>query len=76
VLGPCAAASSRHHQAVKRPGQGLRVVPMSDDGLIEAVEVPRQRFAIGVQFHPEDEPSPSDRRLAAALVDAAARRAA
>ncbi len=76
VLGPRAAVCSRHHQAVKRPGRGLRVVSMSDDGLVEAVELPRQRFALGVQFHPEDDPSPSDRRLAVALVDAAARRAA
>jgi gamma-glutamyl-gamma-aminobutyrate hydrolase PuuD len=76
VLGARAPVSSRHHQAVKRLGRGLRVVSLSDDGLIEAVELPRRRFALGVQFHPEDDPSASDRLLATALVDAAARRAA
>lgn len=76
VLGPRAAVSSHHHQAVKRPGRGLQVVGLSDDGLIEAVELPRRSFALGVQFHPELEPSKSDRLLATALIDAAARRAA
>lgn len=76
VLGSRAGVSSRHHQAVKQPGRGLQVVSLSDDGLIEAVELPRRRFALGVQFHPEDEPSATDRLLASALVDAAARRAA
>lgn len=76
VLGASAGVSSRHHQAVKRLGGGLRAVSISDDGVIEAVELPRSRFALGVQFHPEEEPTASDRRLASALVDAAARRAA
>lgn len=42
-----------HHQAVKDVGQGLRVAAYSDDGLIEALDIPNHPFAIGVQWHPE-----------------------
>ena len=46
-------SNSFHHQAVKAPGDGLRPVAWSDDGVIEAVEAPERRFALGVQWHPE-----------------------
>jgi putative glutamine amidotransferase len=45
--------NSFHHQAVKQPGQGLIITACSLDGIIEAVEDPRQAFFIGVQWHPE-----------------------
>ena len=45
----------------------------SDDGVIEAVEVLGRTFAVGVQWHPEEQ---GDVRLFAGLVDAARRRAA
>ena len=48
-------ANSRHHQAVRRPGCGMRVVARSEDGLIEAIESEdRDRFVLGVQWHAED----------------------
>jgi len=50
-----AQVNSTHHQAVERPGRGLRVVARCpDDGVIEAVEggFP-DHFVIGVQWHPE-----------------------
>jgi len=48
-------ANSRHHQAVRKPGRGMRVVARSTDGLIEAVESEdRGRFVLGVQWHAED----------------------
>jgi len=64
------ATKSHHHQGVDRVGEGLRVTGWADvDELVEAVEEPRNRFALGVQWHPEaDERS----RLIAALVDEAA----
>jgi putative glutamine amidotransferase len=49
------ACNSRHHQAV-RVDETLtaRIAAVSpDDGLIEAIEVPGRRWAIGVQWHPE-----------------------
>jgi putative glutamine amidotransferase len=60
---------SHHHQGVERLGEGLVVSGWSaDDELVEAVELPDKRFALGVVWHPEeDEDSP----LIAALVEAA-----
>jgi len=64
------AAKSHHHQGVDRVGEGLVVTGWSQiDDLPEALEVPGNRFALGVQWHPEaDETS----RLIGALVGAAA----
>ena len=45
--------NSRHHQAIKVPGAGLKVIAHAPDGLIEAVELPGKRFVLGVQWHPE-----------------------
>ena len=45
---------SWHHQGVASiEGAALTVTAIADDNLIEAVEDPRKRFALGVQFHPE-----------------------
>ncbi len=45
--------NSFHHQTIERLGRDLRPVAWADDGLIEAVEDPEGRFAIGVQWHAE-----------------------
>lgn len=46
--------NSHHHQGVDRVGEGGRVVARSlPDRAVEAVEWPRMRFALGVQWHPE-----------------------
>ena len=45
--------NSRHHQAVKTPGAGLKVIAHAPDGLIEGVELPGKKFVLGVQWHPE-----------------------
>jgi putative glutamine amidotransferase len=49
------AVNSRHHQAVARVGEGLRVSARAEDGLVEGIELPGKRFAVGVQWHPEDQ---------------------
>ncbi len=59
-----------HHQAVARPGEGVRVVGRAPDGVVEAVEVEKCTFVIGVQWHPELLSTPHD-RLFVALVGAA-----
>ncbi|MFD1715696.1 gamma-glutamyl-gamma-aminobutyrate hydrolase family protein [Amnibacterium flavum] len=58
-----------HHQAVDRVAEPLLVSARSDDGVIEALELPSARFGVGVQWHPEEDAA--DRRLFTALVDAA-----
>jgi putative glutamine amidotransferase len=45
--------NSFHHQAIDRLGLDLRAVAWAEDGMIEAVEGPRGRFALGVQWHAE-----------------------
>lgn len=64
---------SYHHQAVDRPGEGLRVVARSSDGIVQAMELEGTRFGLGVQWHPEQAADP---RLFEALVAAARAHAA
>lgn len=45
--------NSTHHQGVDRPGRGLCISGTSPDGVIEAIEMPRQRWVLGVEWHPE-----------------------
>jgi putative glutamine amidotransferase len=49
-----AFVNSHHHQAIERVGRDLTATAWTSDGLIEAVEDSRpERFALGVQWHPE-----------------------
>jgi putative glutamine amidotransferase len=67
------AVNSRHHQAVGRLGARLRVTARSvPDGVIEALEVAGRTFALGVQWHPEDQvrADPEQRKLFAAFAAA------
>ncbi|MEV0256085.1 gamma-glutamyl-gamma-aminobutyrate hydrolase family protein [Streptomyces sp. NPDC050732] len=57
-----------HHQAVDRLGRDLIVSAYAEDGTVEAVELPRPAWALGVQWHPE---MGEDTRVMAALVRAA-----
>ncbi|HRU04287.1 MAG TPA: gamma-glutamyl-gamma-aminobutyrate hydrolase family protein [Candidatus Brocadiia bacterium] len=45
--------NTSHHQAVDKPGRGLRVSARALDGVIEAVEDTSGRFVLGIQWHPE-----------------------
>jgi len=45
--------NSFHHQAVCKPAPGFCVTGWSPDGVVEAIESVKHRFAIGVQWHPE-----------------------
>jgi len=45
---------SHHHQGVDAIGEGLDVTGWATvDDLVEAIEDPTRRFALGVQWHPE-----------------------
>ncbi len=48
------AVNSRHHQAVRRPGEGLQITATAADGIIEALERSGGGFCLGVQWHPEN----------------------
>lgn len=52
LYGPVFPVNSCHHQAVGRPGRGLRVSARAEDGAPEALEHDRLPL-ICVQFHPE-----------------------
>jgi putative glutamine amidotransferase len=67
-----AQTNSWHHQAIEQLAAQLKVTAHAPDGVIEAVEVPERRFAIGVQWHPEwmFEDQPEHRRLFEELVAA------
>ena len=54
IDGDACPVNSRHHQAVLKVGAGLVVSATAPDGVVEAVEDPRQRFCVGVQWHPEN----------------------
>jgi len=48
--------NSRHHQAVKRLGAGLRISATDpEDGVVEAIERPDKKFVLAVQWHPENQ---------------------
>lgn len=49
-----APVNSHHHQAIETLGRELVATAWASDGIVEAVEDPRgDRFAMGVQWHPE-----------------------
>lgn len=70
ILGNQAEAPCYHHQSLDRLGEGLVPTARAADGTIEAVEcTSTPGWALGVQFHPEE--NPRDARLFAGFVDAA-----
>lgn len=68
VFGATPVVRCSHHQAIRDLGHGLVPTAATDDGVIEAVELPESRFVLGVQWHPEEQ---SDQRPFDALVRAA-----
>lgn len=54
IIGaPIAEVNSLHHQAIKDAAPGVEVAARAPDGIVEAIEVPGHKFAVGVQWHPE-----------------------
>jgi putative glutamine amidotransferase len=55
AIGPGThVVNSRHHQVVDQTGDGLVVSARSEDGYPEALEREDKKFAVAVQWHPED----------------------
>ena len=69
LIGESVVGKSYHHQAIDQLADGLVVTARSDDGTIQAVEVPGVPFGVGVQWHPEQDVD--DIRLFEGLVEAA-----
>jgi putative glutamine amidotransferase len=68
--------NSLHRQGIDRLGAGVRVAARDAFGIVQAIELvdDTDRFAIGVQWHPEYLPArPSHQRLFRSLVRAASR---
>lgn len=70
LIGDALAVKSYHHQAIDTVADGLVVSARSDDGTIQAVELPGASFGVGVQWHPEEDAA-EDARLFEGLVAAA-----
>ena len=45
--------NSYHHQAVKEPGSGVRIIAYSKDGIPEAIQLKDFSYGLGIQWHPE-----------------------
>ena len=74
IVGQGVEVSCYHHQCIDRLGSDLVVTARSEEGVIEAVEMPSASgFYVGVQWHPEaDETS---RLIASVVEEARVRRA-
>jgi len=70
VGGSTMEVNSAHHQAVATPGAGAVVNAVAPDGVVEGLEHPGYRFALGVQWHPEYGVDPADAKILAAFVAA------
>ncbi|MBP3806215.1 MAG: gamma-glutamyl-gamma-aminobutyrate hydrolase family protein [Oribacterium sp.] len=54
IIGPgIHEVNSYHHQAIKKLSPRVTKMTTSEDGLVEAIEIKDQRFAVAVQWHPE-----------------------
>ncbi|HEY0932761.1 MAG TPA: gamma-glutamyl-gamma-aminobutyrate hydrolase family protein [Trebonia sp.] len=71
LIGSRVRVHCHHHQAIARLATGLEVTGRADDGTVEAAEIAGRTFAVGVQWHPEE--NSQDTRLFAALVAAGGR---
>lgn len=72
IFGDGTSVRCYHHQAVDVVAPRLRVTARAGDGTVEAAEVEGHDFALGVQWHPEEDPD--DLRLFTALTAAARQR--
>jgi putative glutamine amidotransferase len=68
AIGDHAEVTGAHRQGLRRLGAGVQAVAWADDQIVEAIELPGHRFAVGVQWHPE---RGTDNSLFEALMEAA-----
>lgn len=76
IMGREGRVNSFHHQAIHEVADCFAVSAVSgDDNVIEAVELPGDRFVVGVQWHPEELTEyPEAQKLFNRFVEAAAKK--
>lgn len=47
------AVNSFHHQGIKTIGKNFESMMVSEDNILEAIELKSDRFVVGVQWNPE-----------------------
>ena len=57
ILDHAPGAHSCHHQAPDLIGDGLTVSARAADGVVEGLELREHPFAVGVLWHPEEDPA-------------------
>ena len=63
--------NSYHHQGINRIAEGLEIMALADDGLVEAVYMPDRCWVWAVQWHPEFSPNDeASKKLFASFVRA------
>lgn len=56
AAAPTWQVNSRHHQAVLKLGESLRICARAvEDGTVEGIEREDKRYVVAVQWHPEDQ---------------------
>ena len=76
IMGREGRVNSFHHQAIREVADCFAVSALSgDDNVIEAVELPGDRFVVGVQWHPEELTEyPEAKKLFRSFVEAAVKK--
>ena len=68
------SVNSYHHQSISDPGDGA-ITAMAEDGVAEMIELPGHPFCLGVQWHPEIDPTdPLSHRIAELFAESVYRR--
>jgi putative glutamine amidotransferase len=62
--------NSYHHQAVDKIGNNLHITARAQDGIVEGLEFPGERFGLFVQWHPERLPKAHRQKIFGAFVKA------
>lgn len=68
------SVNSYHHQSISDPGDGA-ITAMAEDGVAEMIELSGHPFCLGVQWHPEIDPTdPLSHRIAELFAESVHRR--
>jgi putative glutamine amidotransferase len=65
--------NTAHNEALSNNPDSLLINAVAVDGVVEGIEIPRKRFCLGIQWHPEFFANKGDANfnLFTALIDAA-----